>query len=58
MVMVTAMESEGAESVREGTMWMRTVKSETSHEFRTLPFPSDVKRKFYITPHTIEKVRR
>jgi len=56
--MVMAMESEGAESVREGTMVMRTVKSETSHEFRTLPFPSDMKRKFYITPHTIEKVRR
>jgi len=56
--MVTAMQSEGAESVREGTMVMRTGKSKTSHEFHTLPFPSDVKRKFYITPHTIEKVRR
>jgi len=53
-----AMQSEGAESVREGTMVMRTVKSEASHEFRTLPFPSDMKRKFYITPHTIEEVRR
>jgi len=50
-----AMQSEGAESVREGTMVMRTVRSEASHEFRTMPFPSDVKRKFYITPHTIEK---
>ena len=58
--MVTAMQSEGAESVREGTMVMRTGKSKTSHEFHTLPFPSEtsVKRKFYITPHTIEKVRR
>ena len=56
--MVTTMQSEGAESVREGTMVMRTVRSETSYEFRTLPFPSDMKRKFYITPHTIEKVRR
>jgi len=53
--MVMAMQSEGAESECEGTMWIRTVKSETNREFRTLPFPSDVKRKFYITPHTIEK---
>jgi len=36
------MQSEGAESVREETMVMRTVRSETSHEFRTSPFPSDV----------------
>jgi len=49
------MQSEGAESECEETMVMRTVKGETSHEFRTSPFPSDVKRKFYITPHTIEK---
>jgi len=40
--MVIEMQSEGAESEREGTVVMRTVKSETSHEFRTLPFPSDV----------------
>ena len=58
MVMAIAMQSEGAESECEGTMVMRTVRSETSYEFRTLPFPSDMKRKFYITPHTIEKVRR
>jgi len=50
-----AMQSEGAGSECEGTMVMRTGKSEPSHEFHTSPFPSDVKRKFYITPHTIEK---
>jgi len=40
--MVIAMQSEGAGSECEGTMVMRTVKSESSYEFRTLPFPSDV----------------